>query len=58
MHGMISRNMIAVLDHNCSAILPQATTSDCTLGYKQIFSKISRAWCVKKIECAKEKNYV
>ena len=50
--------MIAVLDHNCSAILPQATTSDCTLGYKQIFSKISRAWCVKKIECAKEKNYV
>ena len=28
MHGMISRAMIAVLDHNCSAILPQATTSD------------------------------
>ena len=58
MHGMISRTMIAVLDHNCSAILPQATTSDGTLRYKEIFSKISGGWCMKKIKCAKKKHYV
>ena len=58
MHGMIDRTMIAVLDHNCSANLPQATTSDGTLRYKPIFSKISGDWCIKKIKCAKEKHYV
>ena len=50
--------MIAVLDQNCSAILPQATTSDDTLRYKQIFSKISGGWCIKKINSVKEKHYV
>ena len=40
MHGMIGRTMIAVLDHNCRAILPQDTTSDGTSRCKQIFSKI------------------
>ena len=34
MHGMICRTMIAVLDHNCSANLPQTTTSYGTLRYK------------------------
>ena len=50
--------MIAVIDHNCSVNLPQATTSDGTLRYKQIFSKISGGWCIKTIKCAKEKHYV
>ena len=58
MHGMISRAMIVVVDHNCSANLPQATTSDGTLKYKQIFSRISGDWYIKKIKCAKEKHYV
>ena len=58
MHGMIGRTMIAVPDHNCSANLPQATTFDGTLRYKQTFSKISGDWCIKKIKCAKEKHYV
>ena len=44
MYGMISRTMIAVLDHNCIAKLPQATTFDGTLRYKQVFSKISGGW--------------
>ena len=51
---MISRTMIAVLDHNCSTNLPQTTTSDGTLRYKQTFPKISEDWCIKKIKCAKE----
>ena len=58
MHGMISRTMIAALDHNCSVNLSHATTSDGTLRYKQIFSKISGGWRIKKIKCAKEKHYV
>ena len=49
--------MIVVLDHNCSANLPWASTSDGTLRYKQIFSKISGDWCIKKIKSAKEKHY-
>ena len=49
--------MIVVLDHNCRANLPQASTSDGTLRYKQIFSKISGDWCIKKIKSAKEKHY-
>ena len=32
-HGIISMTLIAVLDHNCSANLHQATTSDGTLRY-------------------------
>ena len=58
MLGMMNRTMIAALDHNCSAILPQATISNGALRYKQIFSKISGDWCIKKIRCAKEKHYV
>ena len=50
--------MIAALDHNCSVNLSHATTSDGTLRYKQIFSKISGGWRIKKIKCAKEKHYV
>ena len=58
MYGVISRTIIAVRDHNCSVNLPQATTSDGTLRYKQIFSKILGGWYIKKIKCAKEKHYV
>ena len=46
--------MIAVLDHNCSVNLPQATKSDGTLRYKQIFSKILGGWCVNDKMCQEE----
>ena len=51
MYAMIYRTMIAVLDYNCWVSLPQITTSNNDVRFKQVFSWVFAAvWCVKKIK--------
>jgi len=51
--GMIARTQLAILDFNCGSECQQATTKDGTLRYKQVFSKITQTWVVKKITAKK-----
>ena len=57
MHGMIARTQLAVLDFNCNWNNGQAKTIDGDLRYKQVFSKITQSWVVKKISDKNEKTY-
>jgi len=55
---MIARTQLAILDFNCGSECQQATTKDGTLRYKQVFSKITQTWVVKKITAKKDRLYL
>ena len=55
--GMIARTQLAVLDFNCGSSI-QAQTLDGVLRYKQVFSRVTQSWVVKKITKEKERDYL
>ena len=57
LYGMIARTQLAVLDFNCGSD-DQAMTQGGALRYKQVFSRVTQAWVVKKIMKEKERNYL
>ena len=56
-NGMIARSQLAILDHNSGASSTHAKTKDCSLRYKQQYTKISESWVVKKISRDKDRSY-
>ena len=58
MEGMIARLQLAVLDYNCGSNNTQATAKDGKRRYKQMFSKVTQNWVVKKISKAKSQEYI
>ena len=58
LEGMIARTQLAVLDYNCGSNNTQATTKDGKRRYKQIFSKVTQNWVVKKISETKDGEYI
>ena len=58
LEGMIARTQLAVLDYNCGSNNTQATTKDGKRRYKQIFSKVTQNWVVKKISQPKDREYI
>ena len=57
LYGMIARTQLAVLDFNCGSE-NQAMTQNGALRYKQVFSRVTQAWVVKKIMKQKERDYL
>lgn len=55
--GMIARTQLAVLDFNSDSNRNQATRKDGTLRYKQVFSRVTQNWVVKKIVEQKDTKY-
>ena len=47
--GMIAKTQLAMLDYNCGWNNTQIATKDGKRRYKQIFSKVTQNWVVKKI---------
>ena len=58
LEGLIARTQLAVLDYNCGSNNTQATTKDGKRRYKQIFSKVTQKWAVKKISEPKDREYI
>ena len=58
LEGMIARTQSAVLDYNCGSNNTRATTKDGKQRYKQIFSKVTQNWVVKKISQPKDREYI
>ncbi|XP_057310004.1 uncharacterized protein LOC130648002 [Hydractinia symbiolongicarpus] len=58
MEGMIARTQLAVLDFNSGTNCEQAVTKKGVLRYKQVFSRVTQSWVVKKITEKKEKAYL
>ena len=58
LEGMIARTQLAVLDYNCGLSNTQTTTKDGKQRYKQIFSKVTQSWVVKKISKTKDREYI
>ena len=56
--GMVARSQLAVMDHNSSVDLGQAKTKTGQLRYKQVFSRVTQSWVVKKIKAPKDKCYI
>lgn len=56
--GMIARTQLAVLDFNNNSNRSQATRKDGALRYKQIFSRVTQNWVVKKIVADKRSKYL
>ncbi|XP_057303923.1 uncharacterized protein LOC130641224 [Hydractinia symbiolongicarpus] len=56
--GMIARTQLAVLDFNSGTNCEQAVTKKGVLRYKQVFSRVTQSWVVKKITEKKEKAYL
>jgi len=57
-YGMIARTQLAVLDYNSGADNKQATKSDGSLCYKQVFSRVTQSWVVKKVMVEKTREYL
>ena len=55
---MIARTQLVVLNYNCGSNNTQATTKDGKRRYKQIFSKVTQNWVVKKISQPKDREYI
>ena len=54
---MIARTQLAVMDFNSGADDKQlATKQDGTFRFKQVFSKVTQTWVVKKIKEKKKTN--
>ena len=49
LEGMIARTQLAVLDYNCGSSNTQTTIKDGKQRHKQIFSKLTQSWVVRKI---------
>ena len=58
MHGMIARTQLAVLDFNSGAENEQQKTKDGVLCYKQVFSRVTQSWVVKKVTKKKQREYL
>ena len=58
LEGMIARTQLAVLDYNCGSSNTQATTKDGKCRYREIFSKVTQNWAVKKISGRKDQEYI
>ncbi|XP_057311862.1 uncharacterized protein LOC130649578 [Hydractinia symbiolongicarpus] len=58
MEGMVARTQLAVLDFNSGTNCEQAVTKKGVLRYKQVFSRVTQSWVVKKITEKKEKAYL
>ena len=56
LEGMIVRTQLAVLDYHCGSSNTQAATKDRKRRYKQIFSKVTQNWVVKKISKTKDRE--
>ena len=55
---MIARTQLAVLYYNCGSSNTQATTKDGKRRYKQIFSKVTQNWVIKKMSETKDREYI
>ena len=49
MNGMIARTQVAVMDFNDSMCNEQATTTDGSLSYKHVFSRVTQSLMVKEV---------
>ena len=58
LYGMIARTQLAILDLNCCSENVQAVSKEGSLRYKQIFSRVTQSWVVKKIMKTKERPYL
>jgi len=58
MYGMIARTQLAVLDFNSGMDNQQAKTKDGTLRYKQVFSRVTQSWVVKRVMTEKKREYL
>ena len=58
LEGMIARTQLTVLHYNCGSNNTHATTKDGECRYKQIFSKVTQNWVVKKISETKDREYI
>ena len=58
LYGMIARTQLAVMDFNSGADDKQATKQDGTFRFKQVFSKVTQTWVVKKIKEKKNKRFL
>ena len=47
-----------MLDYNCGSSNTQATAKDVKQRYKQIVSKVTQSWVVKKISETKDREYI
>ena len=56
--GMIAKTQLAMLDYNCGSNNTQIATKDGKRRYKQIFSKVTQNWVVKKISQPKDREYI
>ena len=55
---MIARTQLAILDFNCCSGNVQVVSKDGSLRYKQVFSRVTQSWVVKKIMKTKERPYL
>ena len=58
MNGMIARTQLAVMDFNNSMCNEQATTAHGSLSYKQVFSRGTQSWVVKKVMKKRNRSYL
>ena len=56
--GMVARTQLVVLNYNCGSNNTQATTKDGKRRYKQIFSKVTQNWVVKKMFETEDWEYI
>lgn len=56
--GMIARSQLAVLDFNSGVHREQSKTRSGELRFKQVYSKVTKNWVVKKVSEPKDKIYL
>ena len=58
MNGMIAMTQLAVMDFNDSICNKQAATADGSLFCKQVFSRVTQSWEVKKVMKKRNRSYL
>ena len=58
MNGMIARTQLAVMNFNDCMCNEQATIADKSLSYKQVFSRVTQSWVVKKAMKKRNRSYL
>lgn len=57
-YGMIARTQLAILDFNSGSDNCQAITKEGDLRYKQVFSRVTQSWVIKKVMKKKKYDYL
>ena len=55
---MIARTQLTVMDFNDFLCNEQATIADGSLSYKQVFSRVTQSWVVKKFMKKRDRSYL